>query len=68
FWKPQLPSTSTKYQPYFILTPGGKTHRVLRRHRETRLFDEPCSNAPGEVIKMAEGRRGIILGRLPLKR
>jgi hypothetical protein len=68
FWKPQLPSTSTQYQPYSLPTPGSKHDLILGRNRKTRLFDEQCSNALGEVIKMAEGRHGIILGRLRLKR
>ncbi|OAX37401.1 hypothetical protein K503DRAFT_693426 [Rhizopogon vinicolor AM-OR11-026] len=68
FWKPQLPPTSTQYQPHSLPTPGSKQDYTLRRTRKTKLFDEQCSNALGEVIKMAEGRHGVILGRLRLKR
>ncbi|KAG0700199.1 hypothetical protein DFH29DRAFT_933124 [Suillus ampliporus] len=68
FWKPQLPPTSTQYRPYSLPTPGSKPDHVLGRKRTTRQFDEQCSNALGEVIKMAEGRHSIVLGRLCLKR
>ena len=68
FWKPQLPPSSTQYQPYSLPKPGSKHHRALGISRKTKLFDEKCSTALGEVIKMAEGRHGIILARLRLKR
>ena len=66
FWKPQLPST--QYQPYSLPTPGSKPDHILRRNRRMRTFDEQCSNALGEVVKMAEGRHNTILGRLCLQR
>ncbi|KAG2127229.1 hypothetical protein DEU56DRAFT_531178 [Suillus clintonianus] len=68
FWKPQLPPTSAQYQRYSIPTPGSKPGHVLGKNRKMRLFDEQCSNAIGEVVKMAEGRHNVILGRLRLKR
>jgi hypothetical protein len=68
FWKPQLPPKSTQYQPYSLPAPDSKHDYALRKNRKIRLFDEQCSNALGEVIEMAEGRHGIILGRLRLKR
>lgn len=67
-WKPQLPRRSEKYLPYSLPTPGSRADQILRKNRKMRLFDEQCSNAIGEVVKMAEGRHGIILGRLRLKR
>lgn len=68
FWRPQLPRTSAQYQPYSLPAPGTRPDHTLRRNRKLRLFDEQCSNAVGEVVKMAEGRHDIILGRLRLKR
>ncbi|KAG2073346.1 hypothetical protein BDR04DRAFT_1095274 [Suillus decipiens] len=68
FWRSQLPQTSAKYQPYSLPTPGSRPDHILRKNREMRIFDEQCSNAIGEVVKMAEGRHEIILGRLRLKR
>ncbi|KIK34836.1 hypothetical protein CY34DRAFT_613086 [Suillus luteus UH-Slu-Lm8-n1] len=67
YWKPQLPQTSEKYLPYPLPKPGSRPDQILRNNRKMRLFDEQCSNAIGEVVKMAEGRHGIILGRLHLK-
>lgn len=68
YWKPQLPQTSEKFLPYPLPKPGSRPDLILRNNRKMRLFDEQCSNAIGEVVKMAEGRHGIILGRLHLKR
>lgn len=63
YWKPQLPSTAYHPPP--------ESQRV--KNREARLerwrdLDNSAWGALGQVVRMAEGRHGISLGRvIPLK-
>lgn len=60
-WRPGLPHDDPEY------TPGIKMHTKARMKLENRriqgIFNENGWGALGEVVRMAEGRDGISLGR-----
>ncbi|KAG2351400.1 hypothetical protein BDR07DRAFT_1444678 [Suillus spraguei] len=64
FWKPQLPKTSVECQSYSLSIPRNRPDHILKKNGKIRLSDEQCSNTIGEILKMAEGKHEIILGRL----
>ncbi|KAH7906627.1 hypothetical protein BJ138DRAFT_1015906 [Hygrophoropsis aurantiaca] len=67
-WKPQLPETSPEYERKPIVPKTSKAQDIQTKNRRFRLFDEKSWDAFGEVVRMAEGRHQISLGRIRLKR
>ncbi|TDL22989.1 hypothetical protein BD410DRAFT_721915 [Rickenella mellea] len=65
-WNPQLPPDSPEYKP-----PKFPTIRVQNRERKAAQqhdIDDRGWSALSEVIRMAEGRDGLLLGRIRVTR
>lgn len=59
-WKPNLEPSSDEYKPRPV------TQRVINRDEKRRrqdTFDRYAWGALGEVVRMAEARHGVSLGR-----
>jgi len=68
YWKPQLPPTSKEYQPTPVLPDTQKARNREAKLQRWQAFDDKAWGALGQVIRMAEGRHGISLGRVtPVK-
>ncbi|KAF9222461.1 hypothetical protein BS17DRAFT_881244 [Gyrodon lividus] len=66
-WKPQLPPTAPEYSPKPLVPESYRAAIAQARRRENKEADECCWDALGEVVKMAEGRHNLSLGRVRLK-
>lgn len=62
-WNPQLPADHAEYKIQFI-RPGSKDDLKRQRDLQWRQVDDEAYNPLGEVIKMAEGRDRLTLGRV----
>jgi len=62
-WSPQLPPTSPRYKPA-VEAPSRKDQNSKR----WADFDEKAWTALSQVVRMAEGRQGISLGQIAIKR
>ncbi|EGO00811.1 hypothetical protein SERLA73DRAFT_178752 [Serpula lacrymans var. lacrymans S7.3] len=67
-WRPQLDPSSPEYLPKPIPLEGSRPGKAQEKKRKIRQFDENGWKALGEVVRMAEGRHSITLGRIRLKR
>lgn len=61
FWNGQLPETSERYQPMVILP---RVKRLDAKRLEWAKTEFQAWGPLGEVIRMAEGRDGLLLGRV----
>ncbi|KIJ07362.1 hypothetical protein PAXINDRAFT_90534 [Paxillus involutus ATCC 200175] len=66
-WKPQLSPTAPEYSPRSLIPESHRAAVIQARRRENKQVDERCWNALGEVVRMAEGRHNMSLGRVRLK-
>lgn len=59
-WNPSLPPGSTEYQP------RDSERRPAQKERKARVrvFQQQAWGALSEVVRMAEGRDGVVLGRM----
>ncbi|KAG1716220.1 hypothetical protein ID866_960 [Astraeus odoratus] len=62
-WNPHLPPSSPTYDPKSLLPADMRAVRKRDRRREAKVLDERCWDALGEVIRMAEARHNLSLGR-----
>ncbi|GJE94637.1 hypothetical protein PsYK624_108080 [Phanerochaete sordida] len=60
-WNPQLSQDSTRYQ---IPVLGAKAVRAAQQEAKWKQMDEDVYNPVGEVIKLAEARSNLTLGRI----
>ncbi|KAF9237872.1 hypothetical protein BU15DRAFT_88562 [Melanogaster broomeanus] len=67
-WKPQLSPTAPEYSPKAIVPDTHRAAMVQIIRRENLQVNERCWNGLGEVVKMAEGRHNLCLGRVRMKR
>jgi len=63
-WRPSLDPSSPVYLPKEITTQ--KERSRIERKRRQAVFDRNGWGALGEVVRMAEGRDGILLGRVTM--
>ncbi|KIM82415.1 hypothetical protein PILCRDRAFT_70613 [Piloderma croceum F 1598] len=61
-WKPQLDPTDPAYSPMHIIEKSRQ--RGERKKQRQSVFDRNAWGALGEVVRMAEGRDGVSLGRM----
>lgn len=62
-WKPQLPPDSEEYIPKPVIPTTQKGRNKAEKERRQKEFDRNAWGALGEVVRMAEGRDGLCLGR-----
>lgn len=67
-WKPQLPLSSSEYDPASLLPKDLRRMNRRSKMRDAKKIDERCWDALGEVVRMAEARHNLSLGRNRLKR
>ncbi|KIK96344.1 hypothetical protein PAXRUDRAFT_826056 [Paxillus rubicundulus Ve08.2h10] len=66
-WKPQLSPKAPEYSPKSLIPESQRATVIQARRRKNKQADERCWNALGEVVRMAEGRHNMSLGRVRLK-
>ncbi|KAH7883320.1 hypothetical protein F5I97DRAFT_1815822 [Phlebopus sp. FC_14] len=66
-WLPQLPPNSPEYEPTPLIDPDPRSAKSQARRRKFKEQDERCWYALGEVVRMAEGRHNLCLGRHRLR-
>ncbi|KAL4071346.1 hypothetical protein V8B97DRAFT_2023898 [Scleroderma yunnanense] len=66
-WSPHHPPSSREYDPMSLLPKDARAMKIRAKKRETKQVDELCWNALGEVVRMAEARHHLSLGRIRLK-
>jgi len=62
-WRPQLDPSSPEYLPWPMALPTQKMRDKAEKMKKHKRFDRSAWGALGEVVRMAEGRHGISLGR-----
>jgi hypothetical protein len=62
-WKPQLDPSSPEYLPKPIVAQTQKLRNKEEKKKRQEGFDRNAWGALGEVVRMAEGRHQISLGR-----
>jgi len=67
-WKPNL--KSGEYHPPILPPRDGRSrfYQNLEQKQNARVYDEDAWNPLSELVQMAEGRDGVSLGRVRLKR
>lgn len=66
-WNPQRPPTACEYDPRSLLPKDRRTMNLRAKTREGKKVNELCWNALGEVVRMAEARHDLSLGRHRVK-
>ena len=59
-WKPNLPASSPEYAPTPLTL---RSKNFAKKQERKAVFDKNAWGALGEVVRMAEGRHNISLGR-----
>lgn len=67
YWNPKLPPNSPEYKPQDLMEGSRKSNKEKNRMQMQKIKDKTW-NAFGEVINMAEGRDGVIMGRVKWSR
>ncbi|KAI6112007.1 hypothetical protein EDD16DRAFT_1605628 [Pisolithus croceorrhizus] len=66
-WNPQRPPTAPEYDPKSLLPKDRRATNLRAKTREGKKVNEQCWNALGEVVRMAEARHDLSLGRHRVK-